>query len=122
MTPEDVRWVLNADESQGISYTVAMASKRAAGEYLTSHESVLTNTTEEQMDFLAQTFRAGWSAAIDKLRITIADNYNKNRRGQLVLHGTLQELTAIQWELQQSRRGVATEISAKDEEEDEVDN
>lgn len=114
MTPEDVRWVDGDTASQNIEYTVAMASKRAAGEYLTLRKSMLANKTEEQQDFLAQTFQAGWHAAIDRLKMTVADHHNKDRRGQLVLHGTLQELMAIRAELQKTRIGVASEITAED--------
>jgi hypothetical protein len=114
MTPEDVRWVADDASSQNIDYNVAMASKRAAGEYLTLRKSMLADKTEEQRDFLAQTFQAGWHAAIDRLKMTVADYHNKDLRGQLVLHGTLQELMAIRAELQKTRIGVASEITAED--------
>jgi hypothetical protein len=115
MTPEDVRWVAAEAASQSIDYTVAMAAKRAAGVYVNHYQADITRKTEEEArDFVAQAFQEGWQAAILKLKMTVADHHNKDRRGQLVLHGTLQELMAIRAELQKTRIGVASEITAED--------
>jgi hypothetical protein len=115
MTPEDVRWVDGDTASQNIDYTVAMAAKRAAGAHVQRVRPNLERAVDGDLcDYISRAFQDGWQAAIQCLKMTVADHHNKDRRGQLVLHGTLQELMAIRAELQKTRIGVATEITAED--------
>jgi hypothetical protein len=115
MTPEDVLFVPGATTSHNLVATVQGRAKSKGNSYASKAGSHNEKLTEELLGEISYAYAEGWVNAIASLRLAMADHYNKDKRGKLVLHGTFQELMEVRESVKKSNVGIAIEIGLNED-------
>jgi hypothetical protein len=115
MTPEDVLFVPDKVESHNLVSFVAGRAKSMGNSYASKRGSN-GDLNESILGEISYAYAEGWCRSLDRLQLAISDYYNKDKRGKMILHGTLQELMSVRESVKKSNVGIAIEIGINEDE------